>query len=118
MLTIGTTVLGVDDVARATAFWCDALGYIPREDGDETWVVLVPQKGDGARLARMLSETPVQSHPRLHLDLYADDQAAEVERLVELGAARVNWDSYPDDPDFIVLEDPDGNRFCVVDAAA
>jgi hypothetical protein len=30
----------------------------------------------------------------------------------------VDWDSYPDDPDFIVLEDPDGNRFCVVDAAA
>lgn len=117
MLTIGTTVLGVDDVARATAFWCDALGYIPREDGDETWVILVPQKGGGARLALMLSETPVQSHPRLHLDLYADDQAAEVERLVELGAARVAWDSYPDDADFIVLEDPDGNRFCVVDAA-
>jgi hypothetical protein len=80
-------------------------------------VVLVPQKGDGARLALMLSETTVQSHPRLHLDLYADDQASEVERLVELGASRVNWDSYPDDPDFIVLEDPDGNRFCVVDAA-
>ena len=42
MLTIGTTVLGVNDVARATAFWCDALGYVPRDDGDETWVVLDP----------------------------------------------------------------------------
>jgi catechol 2,3-dioxygenase-like lactoylglutathione lyase family enzyme len=118
MLTIGTTVLGVNDVARATAFWCDALGYIPREDGDETWVVLVPQRGEGARLALMLSETPVQEHPRIHLDLYADDQAGEVERLVELGASRVDWDLYPDDPDFVVLEDPDGNRFCVVDAGA
>ena len=84
MLTIGTTVLGVNDVARATAFWCDALGYVPREEGDETWVVLVPQKGDGARLALMLSETAVQPHPRLHLDLYADDQAAD-EKLLHGG---------------------------------
>jgi hypothetical protein len=29
----------------------------------------------------------------------------------------VDWDSYPEDPDFIVLEDPEGNRFCIVDPA-
>jgi hypothetical protein len=43
------------------------------------------------------------------------DQEAEAERLVQLGATRVDWDGYPDDPDFIVLADPDGNLFCVVD---
>jgi hypothetical protein len=42
------------------------------------------------------------------------EQAAEVARLVGLGAAVVDWDSYPADPDFVVLADPDGNRFCVV----
>jgi len=115
MLTIGTIVLGVNDVAAATKFWNDALGYVPREEGDETWVTLVPASGPGAELSLMLSETPVQHHPRIHLDLYADDQSAEVERLVSLGARRVDWDSYPDDPDFVVLEDPDGNRFCVID---
>jgi hypothetical protein len=26
--------------------------------------------------------------------------------------------SYPDDPDFVVLRDPDGNEFCVIDHAA
>ena len=35
--------------------------------------------------------------------------------LVSIGAERVAWDSYPEDPDFVVLADPDGNRFCVVD---
>ena len=115
MLTIGTIVLGVNDVAAATKFWNDAIGYVPREAGDETWVTLVPSSGPGAELSLMLSETPVQDHPRIHLDLYADDQSAEVERLVSLGAQRVDWDSYPDDPDFVVLEDPDGNRFCVID---
>jgi hypothetical protein len=115
MLTIGTIVLGVNNVAAATNFWNAALGYSPREPGDETWVTLAPESGPGAHLSLMRSETPVQDHPRVHLDLYADDQAAEVERLVSLGAKRVDWDLYPEDPDFVVLEDPDGNRFCVID---
>jgi hypothetical protein len=45
------------------------------------------------------------------LDLHvssAAEQTAEAERLMALGAERVGWDSYPDDPDFIVLADPDG----------
>jgi hypothetical protein len=62
----------------------------------------------------------VLRNPRVHLDLSTDDaaeQAAQVERLVSLGAQRVDWDLYPDDPDFVVLADPEGNRFCVVDAS-
>ena len=57
----------------------------------------------------------------MHLDLHVADaaeQAAEVDRLIALGARRVDWDSYPGDPDFVVLADPEGNRFCVVDASA
>lgn len=119
MLSIGTVVVGVSDVRRAVEFWTKALGYVPRDEQfDETWAVLVPPTGNGARLALGLSETPVQEHPRIHLDLYAGDaadQAAEVERLVALGAQRVDWDRYPQDPDFVVLADPDGNRFCVID---
>jgi predicted enzyme related to lactoylglutathione lyase len=122
MLTIGTVVLGVDDVKRAMNFWTQALHYVPRADqdpDDPTWTVLVPADGgSGTRLALGLSETPVQEHPRIHLDLYAGDaadQAAEVERLVALGAERVNWDLYPADADFIVLADTEGNRFCVID---
>lgn len=116
VLSIGTTVLGVDDVPRALAFWTAALGYVPRDEPEDTWVVLVPPDGVvGARLALGLSETPVQSHPRVHLDLYATDAQAEVERLLGLGASRVDWDGYGPDSDFVVLADPSGNRFCVVD---
>jgi len=96
MLKIGTVVLGVADVRRAADFWTQALHYVPREgtvEDDPTWTVLVPADGPGAPLALGLSETPVQEHPRVHLDLYAGDaadQAAEVERLVSLGAKRVD----------------------------
>jgi hypothetical protein len=49
----------------------------------------------------------------VHLDLYTEDQQSEVERLPEIGATRYPRNYSPDE-DFIVLEDPDGNRFCVV----
>lgn len=119
MLTIGTIVLGAADVRRAAAFWSAALGYVPR-DGDDDWTVLVPASGGGPGIALGRSGTPVQEHPRVHLDLYADDaadQAAQVERLIALGAERVDWDLYPQDPDFVVLADTEGNRFCVIDTS-
>ncbi|MFD5088432.1 VOC family protein [Kitasatospora sp. NPDC058201] len=122
MLKIGSVVLGVADVRRAAAFWGEALGYAPRggEEVGDRWVVLVAPGGTGVQVALGRSESAVQEHPRVHLDLYADDaadQAAEVERLVGLGAQRVDWDLYPEDPDFVVLADPDGNRFCVIDTS-
>ena len=120
MLTLGVVVLGVTDVQRAAAFWTSALGYEVRREPFGGWATVLQPRGDapGARVALQTSETPPEDHPRLHLDLHvadATEQAAEAERLVGLGAARVDWDSYPDDPDFVVLADPDGNRFCIVD---
>jgi predicted enzyme related to lactoylglutathione lyase len=119
MIHIGVLALGVTDVRRAAQFWCQALGYETREDGFGGWaMVLTPPDGAGTKIALQTSETPPPDHPRVHLDLHVADaaeQATEVERLVSLGAERVDWDSYPDDPDFVVLSDPDGNLFCIVD---
>jgi catechol 2,3-dioxygenase-like lactoylglutathione lyase family enzyme len=117
---IGVVALGVTDVPRARAFWCQALGYTAREDGFGGWAtVLEPPDGTPrTKIALQLSETPIQDRPRIHFDLHvadATEQRAEVDRLVSIGAELVVWDSYPDDPDFVVLADPDGNRFCVVD---
>ena len=117
VLTIGNIVLGVDDFSRALAFWTGALGYVLRDgEHDGRFAVLVPADGGpGALLALMVNDTPPEPRPRVHLDLYADDQQAEIERLVGLGASEVDWDLYPEDADFVVLADPEGNRFCVVD---
>ena len=119
MLSFGVVVLGVTDVPRAAEFWSAALGYELREDGFGGWAtVLVPPGGSGTAIALQRSQTPPEDHPRLHLDLHVADvaeQESEAARLVSLGAERVDWDRYPDDPDFVVLADPDGNRFCIVD---
>lgn len=113
-LHVGSVVLGVEDVPRALAFWCAALGYAPREEPGTGWVVLAAPDGRSPNVSLMRSSTPVQARPRVHLDLYADDQRAEVARLVDLGATEVAWDAYPPDADFVVLADPEGNRFCVI----
>jgi len=80
--------------------------------------VLTPPGGAGTKIAVQRSETPPQERPRVHVDLHVAspaEQQAEAARLVAPGAERVDWDSYPGDPGFAVLADPDGNRFCIAD---
>jgi predicted enzyme related to lactoylglutathione lyase len=114
MPTIGSVVMHVADVRRAAEFWIKTLGYVPRDGHiEEDSVILVPKDGDGPALALDRSD-------RMHLDLYtssAAEQQAEVERLVSLGAERVQDWSYPDDADFVVLSDTEGNLFCVIDTS-
>jgi hypothetical protein len=113
-MRVGSIVMGASDVRRAMEFWSRALGYVPRDEPEADWVVLRPASGDGPNISLGRSETPVQERPRVHLDLYTADQAGEVERLLGIGATRVDWADYPDDADFVVLADPEGNRFCVI----
>jgi hypothetical protein len=50
---------------------------------------------------------------RLHFDLAPDDQDAEVERLLALGARRVDI-GQGETRSWVVLADPEGNEFCVL----
>ncbi len=111
---VGSIVLRVDDLQRQMAFWMAALDYVPREDPDVDSVVLRPRTGSGPNLT--LDQHPAQAPlpPRIHLDLYTDDQVGEVQRLLTLGATEVHWSKRPPTADFVILADPEGNRFCVV----
>lgn len=107
MVQIGSVVLNVTDLGRAAAFWRGALGYLRRPGGHVG--VLVPPSGEGPAL--LLDETDMT-----HLDLHVAserEQQAEVERLIALGARRVDW-VYPQRASFVVLSDTEGNLFCVV----
>ncbi|GAB2927307.1 VOC family protein [Streptomyces mayteni] len=111
------------DDRRAGDFWRQALGYVrrpPRHEGDD-WIVLEPPPGEpGLAIAMDVVESPAEEFPRIHLDLDAGDRDLdeEVARLVALGARRVGWPHYPEVPPpgalpYVVLADPEGNRFCV-----
>jgi hypothetical protein len=111
MVRIGSVVTNVTDVPRAAEFWEKALGYRRREGSNENWALIFPEGGDGPNLA-------FDRGDRTHLDLYVDgreEQEAEIERLIGLGARRVEDWPYPEDADFVVMADPVGNLFCVVD---
>ncbi len=100
-------VLNVSDAGRAAEFWTQALGYDRQQHAPD---FLVPPGGEGLRLH-------LDEEDRTHLDLWVDQDGpgweAEVDRLVALGAVRVPW-VYPDDADFVVLADTEGNLFCVI----
>ena len=113
MLRIGSIVWGVRDVPRAIEFWCAALNYRPLREPSDDWAILVPRDGPGPQMAITVVSSDAQTHQRHHLDLYATDREAEVDRLLALSARRVDWRS-PEGADYIVLADPDGNKFCVV----
>jgi predicted enzyme related to lactoylglutathione lyase len=116
MIRIGSIVIRVDDLQRQAEFWTAALDYVPRDDESDDFRLLRPRNGVGPNVSLDRARSTVQVPPRIHLDLYADDQAAEVERLIGLGATEVHWDKRPPDADYVILADPEGNRFCVVAA--
>lgn len=113
-MPIGSVVIDCNDFPTMLAFWSEALHYVPREPPEEDWAVLCDPAGGHVNVSlQKVPETATEKN-RLHFDLYADDQQREVERLLGIGASRHPRDTRPED-DFIVLADPEGNLFCVID---
>ncbi len=102
--------MNVEDIAQSGLFWASALDYTQEPHNP---AFLVPGEQQGPRIH-------LDQDDRTHLDLWVDteeEQLAEVERLISLGASRVDW-KYPEDADFVVLADPSGTVFCVIDLSA
>jgi len=116
-IRVGSIVIRCTRFDEMRVFWQAALGYLPREAPRDGLVVLTDPTGTGPNLSLERVDTPIAPAPdelsAIHLDLYTDDQTGDVERLVALGATRYPHQA-PDDADFVVLVDPDGYRFCVV----
>ena len=112
-LHVGSVVVDVNDIDSMRAFWAPALGYELAYEAEEDWVKLVDPNEKGVSVSLQKVPEPRTGKNRLHLDLYAKDQGAEVVRLRGLGADLVNDPG--GDEDFVVLADPEGNLFCVID---
>ena len=117
MIRVGSIVIRVDGPKRQLTIWSATLDYVPRDDPDADFVMLRPRVGNGPTLSLDVHVSQAPIPPRIHLDLYADQQAAEVARLLALGATEIHWDKRPLDADYVILTDPEGNRSCVIDAA-
>lgn len=127
MARIGDVTFDCRHPASLARFWAAALdGYevapydddelarlrsVGIDDPEDDPTVLVEAPGAAPRLFfQKVPEDKVVKN-RVHLDLRADDPAAEVRRLTDLGASVV-----ADEPEasFVVLQDPEGNEFCLM----
>jgi predicted enzyme related to lactoylglutathione lyase len=98
------------------AFWSAALGYVQWFEPFGQFAGLKPPPGDGRRgLALIFQRVPEPKvvKNRAHVDYEAVDRAAEVERLVGLGAAVVREVDQGPGLRWTVMADPAGNEFCV-----
>ncbi|HEV2755366.1 MAG TPA: VOC family protein [Actinomycetota bacterium] len=113
---VGSVVIDVNDISKMRAFWQEALAYELAYEAEDDWVKLVDPNEKGVSVSLQLVPERRTEKNRLHLDLYASDPMREVERLEGLGAERVRGPE--EDTDFVVLADPEGNLFCVIDKSA
>ncbi len=106
-----------NDPLRLARFWAEALRW---DVGDETDDVVSLAPTDGTRFQvdfGWVPEPKGDGANRIHLDLTTtslDDQRETVERLIELGGRHIDVGQGPDD-EHVVLADPEGNEFCIIE---
>jgi len=92
-------------------WWADALGWVVVNDAPEEFEIRpAPEQMPGPMFVSVPEGKAGKN--RVHPDLRPADQAAEVERLVTLGARRV--DIGQGEIPWVTLADPEGNEFCVL----
>ncbi len=127
------------DPASLAAFWAEALGYrlqdppegfatweqaleamgVPPESRNDASAVVDPAKS-GPRLFFQRVPEGKQVKNRVHLDLEPSDRTRddEIERVISLGATPFDDLRRPDGTGWMVLQDPEGNEFCILRSAA
>ena len=115
---IGVTI-DCADLERSAQFWSEALGFTDAgTDPDARFRTLFgPQRKAGLHHVT-LQWVPERKEGknRLHLDLFFTDLDAEIERLFSLGADIIRRDPIPESEyRSVVMADPDGNEFCVIE---
>lgn len=117
--TVRIDTINVDaaDPSSQARWWGEALGWTVRsDDGDEA--VIAPRRESNDTVTELLFARvpePKTVKNRIHLDLRPDDQSAEVARFEALGARRIDV-GQSDTDSWVVLADPEGNEFCILQA--
>jgi hypothetical protein len=112
-LRLATLTVDARDPAALATWWQQVLGG--EVDGSDAPDEVVLDVAGAAPILFNMERTPKTVKNRLHFDLRPDDRDAEVERLLRLGAVRVDIGQAADPgTTWVVLADPEGNEFCVL----
>src|SRR4051812_35333830 len=117
-MTCRLLALGVDanDPIRLAGFWADLLGW-GRADESRDVIELVPTDDTGFRIRLVPSRHRKGGQNSMHFDLTSsslDDQRQSVAKALELGARHIDVGQRPEQK-HVVLADPEGNEFCVIE---
>ncbi|KKD02561.1 VOC family protein [Streptomyces sp. WM6386] len=104
-------IVDAADAAALGRWWAEALGWVVVNDSAEEFEIRPEQDRLPGLLFVPVPEGKTIKN-RLHLDFRPDDQAAEVARLLALGAR--HWDGAQGEFPWVTLVDPEGNEFCVL----
>lgn len=110
-LRLEELVIDCLDASSLARWWRAAIGWqiVDEENGA---VELAPAPGVTPSIMFVQVAEPKRGKNRIHLDWVPDNQQFEVDRLVGLGARRV--DLGQGDVPWVVMADPEGNEFCVL----
>jgi len=113
-LSVHHIVIDTHDLPRLATFWAEALGWRILSVRERE-IVVGPDETAAVGLCFMPTTEEKAGKNRVHLDLTAsaEDRDAEIERLLALGASRVDIGQSGRES-WTVLADPEGNEFCVV----
>ena len=105
-----------DDPLRLARFWAGVLGWEMAEDPPDG-ITLLPGDDTGFQLDFFPTKDPKSGPNQMHFDLTStslEHQHRTVARALGLGARHIDIGQGPDD-DHVVLADPEGNEFCVIE---
>jgi predicted enzyme related to lactoylglutathione lyase len=107
-------VIDTHDLPGLAAFWTRALGWKILSEREREIVIGTDENAPVGICFMPVTDTKTVKN-RLHLDITtgADDRDAEIQRLLGLGAQRVDVGQTGQES-WTVLADPEGNEFCVI----
>lgn len=108
---IGDITFDAEGPVELARFWAEALHYEVQFSSEDFAAIIDPLK-QNPRCCFQKACQPKTSKNRVHLDLFAQDMEAEVERLIRLGARKIK-PGQDGDVVWTVMADPEDNEFCV-----
>ena len=108
--------IDANDPHRLAHFWAGVLGW-DMVDHPEDGVALLPSDDAGFRIRFPPTQEPKTGLNQIHLHLTStslDDQQSTVARALELGGQHLDVGQLPEE-EHVVLADPEGNEFCVIE---
>jgi hypothetical protein len=112
-MRIRQVVIDSNDPHRLAEFWSLATGREVKGNADPYLILEDPAGQDVTLLIQGVDDDIKPGKNPVHIDLFAPNPEEEARRLVEAGATHVRTRKSPHK--LVILDDPQGNAFCVID---